>query len=139
MAKAKTPIPPPGPRPDGSHLQGQCPQAVSTERPAELSAPAGLRGSAQARRLGLTFIADTRPIVDGNLDAGDREPERVLRRYLLELAEASEAAETTPPPIPASAPQSAAPPPPPRAVDVEAARLAIKALRNSPKNQEMTS
>lgn len=109
---------------------------VPSGRPAELATDGARLGAALAKTERLGFIASAGAIVAGNLDANDREPERVLRRYLLERAQNAEAADPTSPEerqLVASARQAAAPPPPaprPGAQDALARLRALRALRN---------
>lgn len=77
-------------------VQTLSPRGEGAYRPApELDTAAGRRGAAMARCERVGFMGSAGAIVAGNLDAGDREPERILRRYLLERAETAEAADPT--------------------------------------------
>jgi hypothetical protein len=124
-------------RPPGHPVQETGPASWATipaDRPPELDAPAGCRGAAMAKCERVAFMDSAGAIVAGDLDAEDREPERILRRYLLERAQTSEAADPTSAEdrrltrearqVVASAPRAARP-------DADAALARLRVLRAS--------
>lgn len=70
---------------------GPCPT------PPELLSGAAQRGELLARQARVAYIEDVTEIVEGDLDAREREPERNLRRFMLNRFKFIEAIDPSPP------------------------------------------